>query len=140
MPSNVERAAELIAGHTPDLINEGPNGEDDGKHWYCVECGVLENPAPSFGAEHVAGILADAGLIPGDDTEVAVEWAVRFPAMDGSDDIQPRSELGARQALDHHSDPANNSTWRGQVWLVRRDVIRTPWRPVEDTDSEVRDE
>lgn len=33
--------AEVIAFHTPTLVGEGPNGEDEGQHLYCVVCGVL---------------------------------------------------------------------------------------------------
>jgi hypothetical protein len=36
-----EAVAKVVAAHTPELIHEGPNGEDDGQHLYCVECGVL---------------------------------------------------------------------------------------------------
>jgi hypothetical protein len=51
-----DQLAEIIATHTPDLIHEGPNGEEGGQHLYCVECGVLpvDDHGLQYGPLHVA--------------------------------------------------------------------------------------
>ena len=60
-----EDAAQVIAAHTPTLVHEGPNGEDDGQHLYCVECGVLpiDEHGLQHGPEHVAEQLRARGLL-----------------------------------------------------------------------------
>jgi len=58
-------AAQVIAAHTPTLVHEGPNGEDDGQHLYCNECGVLpiNGLGLQYGPEHVTEQLRARGLL-----------------------------------------------------------------------------
>lgn len=54
---DTDEAMEVIAIHTPDLVNLAPDGVSDGQHLYCVECGVLPDPPASGGLRHVAEAL-----------------------------------------------------------------------------------
>lgn len=69
---SAEDVAAVVATHTPVLVNEGPNGEDDGQHLYCNECGVLPVDGLGFqyGPEHVAERVVAALLYaPAPDTK-----------------------------------------------------------------------
>lgn len=122
MPSNVEKAAEVIE-HTLKTRTLPPPKPWEGQIGHFGGMSALE----------LAQALADAGLIPGDDAKTGVQWGVR--TSDGAD-IIVGSEHEARKLRKYPNQFANHGYTLTAV--VNRTVTthRTLWQPVEDTDNQ----
>jgi hypothetical protein len=126
MSSNVEKAAEII--------NDQLAGDTTAKGTIAFR---------QFFGKNVAQALADAGLIPGDDAETYEEYAGEYygpPTYIGSE--SDSIEGVRRHEAEIKRDPRAIALLGPIVRYMRRTTTthRTPWHPVEDTDSEVRDD
>jgi hypothetical protein len=132
MPSNIERAAEVLVWHQRRDIGACICG-------WGVDAG---NIGQSHSA-HVAQVLADAGIIPGDDADEYEEYAGEYHGPPTYIGCESDSIEGVRRhEAEIKRDPRAIALLGPIVRYMRRTVTthRTPWQPVEDTDSEVRDD